>query len=156
MFAKKKVPDPFFVYNRPMIRVTRDISIPPSALNMRFVRSSGPGGQNVNKVATACQLRFDVRASALPASVKKRLTSIAGSRMTDDGVLVIDARQYRTQKRNRDDAIERLRNLVRRAAVRPRVRRPTKPTAASIRKRLESKKKRGLVKQMRRRPDENQ
>jgi ribosome-associated protein len=114
----------------------------------RFVRASGPGGQNVNKVATAVQLRFNAASSAaLNDEVRARLRSLAGSRMTDDGVLVIDARQFRTQAENRKEARERLAALIRQALVRPKRRRKTRPTAASKERRVVSKKRRSATKQ---------
>jgi ribosome-associated protein len=133
-----------------VIRITRSISIGEDELTEVFVRSSGPGGQNVNKVSTAVQLRFDVANSpSLPDDVRERLTRLAGSRMTDDGVLVLDARQFRTQLRNREDARERLVELIRRAAVSPKTRKRTRPTRASRRKRLEAKRHRGQTKKRR-------
>ena len=135
-----------------MLRVTRSIAIDEDELTEVFVRSSGPGGQNVNKVATAVQLRFDVaRSPSLPEDVRERLARIAGKRMTEDGVLVIDARQFRTQLRNRQDARERLVELVRKAAERPKKRKRTKPTRASRERRLEGKRRRGDTKKRRRR-----
>ena len=133
------------------MRVTDSIAIDESELTEDFVRSSGPGGQNVNKLATAVQLRFDARRSpSLPNDVALRLMRLAGSRLTKDGVIVITAQSHRTQERNRQDARDRLIQLIRQAAVAPRKRRPTKPTKASREKRLESKKRRGSIKGMRR------
>jgi len=133
-----------------MIRVTRSIQLDESELELSFIRSPGPGGQNVNKVATACQLRFDVAASkSLPDPVKKRLRVIAGRRMTESGVLILNARRYRTQIRNRNEAVSRLVDLIRRAATPPPKRKPTRPTAASKRRRLDAKKRRGLTKRLR-------
>lgn len=133
-----------------MARVTDDILIDDSELHETFVRSSGPGGQNVNKVSTAVQLRFDARRSrALANDVAVRLMKLAGSRATKDGVIVIIAQQHRSLERNRDDARERLFNLIREAAIRPTVRRATKPTKASKVRRVEGKKKRSDIKSMR-------
>ena len=129
-----------------MIRVTDDISIDEAELDESFIRSSGPGGQNVNKLATAVQLRFDVNASSLPDEVKTRLISLSGSRMTTEGVLVIDAREHRTQVQNREAARARLIALVEQATHRPKKRRPTKPGKAAKEKRLTSKKRRGDIK----------
>ena len=133
-----------------MIRVTDTISIDESELSESFVRSSGPGGQNVNKLSTAVQLRFDVRRSpSLPNDVAIRLMQLAGQRMTKDGVLVITAQRHRTQERNRADARERLIAMIREAATPPVPRRPTKPPRASRRERLESKKRRSGIKRLR-------
>ena len=133
-----------------MIRVTDSIVIEDRELDERFVRASGPGGQNVNKVSTAVELRFDVRASSLPYDVKDRLMTLAGSRMTGDGVLLIDSREHRTQAQNREAARARLVALLQHAARRPKTRRPTKPRRAAREKRLESKKRRGEIKAARR------
>ena len=137
-----------------MIPITDRISLDDDELQFEFVRASGPGGQNVNKVATAAQLRFDVTGSpSLPATVKTRLRRLAGRRMTGEGVLVIDARRHRTQKANREDAVDRLVDLIRRAARRPKKRVPTRPTAASRKRRLDAKKRRGQSKRLRGRVD---
>jgi ribosome-associated protein len=133
-----------------MIRITDDISIEETELEERFVRASGPGGQNVNEVATAVQLRFDMRHSPnLSADVRERLARIAGRRLTRQGVIVIAAQRHRTLERNRKDAVDRLVELIRRAAVVPARRRATKPTASSRERRLQSKRKRASVKDLR-------
>ncbi|HWM46564.1 MAG TPA: alternative ribosome rescue aminoacyl-tRNA hydrolase ArfB [Xanthobacteraceae bacterium] len=136
------------------IHITNSISIDESELTEEFIRASGPGGQNVNKLSTAVQLRFDVRRSpSLPPDVRVRLEGLAGRRLTREGVLVITAQQHRTQERNRQDALDRLIELIRQASVRPKPRRPTKPTKASRARRLEGKKRRGDIKALRgRRP----
>ena len=134
-----------------MIRVTAHIDIDEREIEEQFVRASGPGGQNVNKLSTAVQLRFDVRHSpSLPSDVRARLERLAGSRLTRDGVLVIIAQRHRTQARNRQDALDRLLDLIRRAAVAPIKRRPTKPTRASRERRIEGKKRRAGIKHLRR------
>lgn len=136
-----------------MIPVTDGIAIDEREIEERFVRAAGPGGQNVNKLATAVQLRFDVRRSpSLPDDVRARLERLAGRRLTQDGVLVIAAQRYRTQERNRQDALERLLQLIRRAAEPPTPRRPTRPTAGTRRRRLEAKKQRAATKRLRRMP----
>ncbi|MDB5572221.1 MAG: arfB [Hyphomicrobiales bacterium] len=133
-----------------MIRITRSIVIDEDELSETFVRASGPGGQNVNKVASCVQLRFNAAASpALSDDVRARLATLAGRRLTNDGVLVINADRFRTQERNRADARERLIDLLQRAAVAPTVRRATRPTLASKRERVESKKRRSDVKRHR-------
>jgi ribosome-associated protein len=132
-----------------MIEVSPNIRINNNELHFDYVRASGPGGQNVNKVATAVQLRFDVRASPLPQEVKSRLIHLAGKRVTDDGVLLIEAKQFRTQEQNREDATQRLIELIRKASVKPKARRKTKPTKAAKEKRLKTKKRRGEIKKSR-------
>lgn len=133
-----------------MIRINPDISIQEDELVIEFIRSSGPGGQNVNKVSTAAQLRFDVAKSpSLPEHVKRRLSQLAGSKLTRQGIIVIDAHRHRTQARNREDAIERLAELIRQAAHVPKRRRSSKPTAASKRRRLDTKRRRSETKKSR-------
>jgi ribosome-associated protein len=129
-----------------MLRIARDLSIDENNIDISFVRASGPGGQNVNKLSTAAQLRFDTRQITLPEDAAARLLRLAGQRMTKDGVIVIHAQRFRTQERNRSDAIERLVELLREAMIRPVPRRPTRPTLGSKKRRLEGKKRRGDVK----------
>lgn len=138
-----------------LIPITEDIALDPDELEWHFVRASGPGGQNVNKVASAVQLRFDVIGSpSLPDDVRARLVPLGGQRMTSDGVLVIDARRYRTQARNRDDALERLVALIREAANPPAPRKKAKTPASARRKRLEDKRKRAALKASRKKVDD--
>jgi len=136
-----------------MIQVTPKIAIGEDELRVTFVLAAGPGGQNVNKVATSAQLRFDAAHSpSLPEPVKRRLLALAGRRATREGVIIIQARRHRTQPRNRADAEARLLALIRRAAAKTKTRHPTRPTAASRRKRLEAKRRRSLTKSRRRPP----
>ncbi|MGH8666509.1 MAG: alternative ribosome rescue aminoacyl-tRNA hydrolase ArfB [Burkholderiales bacterium] len=133
-----------------MLRRPGAISIDESLIQEQFVRAPGPGGQNVNKVATAVQLRYDLARATLPADMKRRLAALAGSMMTREGELVIQASRYRSQARNREDARTRLLDLLRKAAVRPRARIATRPPAAARERRLQSKHRRGLLKRDRR------
>jgi len=137
-----------------MLRITDRIVLDDRDLSESFIRAGGPGGQNVNKVASAVQLRFDAaHSSALTDRVRARLAVIAGRRMTQDGVLVITAQRFRTQERNRADAYERLADLIRRAAIEPERRIATRPTRAAKRRRLDSKTARGKVKRLRQAPE---
>ncbi len=119
-----------------MIEITPSLHIDERELQIDFIRASGPGGQNVNKVATAVQLRFDLRASSFPEEVKERLTRLAGNRLTSEGVLVIEAKRFRTQEQNREDAIQRFVELIRKALIQPKARKKTKPTRAAKEERL--------------------
>ena len=139
-----------------MIYINQDLSIDESEIKEDFIRSSGPGGQKVNKVSTAVQLRFNVvRSSSLPEEVRERLIRLAGKRITEEGDIVIDARRFRTQDRNRQDARDRLVALIRKAAVKPKPRIKTRPTASSKRRRLEDKRHRSEIKRMRQSPSGN-
>ena len=132
------------------INLTHEISLDENELEFRYMRASGPGGQNVNKLDSAAQLRFDVAHSpSLPDYVRIQLLQLAHNRITDDGILVIEAKRFRTQEQNRKDALDRLINLIRRAAEPPKIRKKTRPTKAAIRRRLEEKRRRGEIKLLR-------
>jgi ribosome-associated protein len=132
------------------VQITPDVTLPDQDLDWSFVRASGPGGQNVNKVATAAQLRFDLAGTlSLEPAVKERLRSLAGRRVTDDGALIISARNQRTQEGNRREALERLADLIRRASIAPKARKPTRPTRGARERRLQTKTKQRATKQLR-------
>ena len=134
-----------------MLNITSSIVIDENEIQLDFIRASGPGGQHVNKAATAVQLRFDVHNSpSLPADVRQRLIRLAGSRMTEEGTLIIPAQRFRSQERNRQDAVDRLVELIRKAAEKPKLRRKTKPSLAARQRRLDAKRRRGTTKRLRR------
>ncbi len=136
-----------------MLEITPDLSIPLNELQFEFIRASGPGGQNVNKVSSAVQLRFDIQNSdSLPEEIKARLVRLAGKRLTKDGVLVLEARRYRTQEQNRQAALDRLVALIQQALPQPEERRPTRPSMAERQKRLARKKQRSEIKRLRQTP----
>ena len=135
------------------LRISRQISIPLEEIEMQGIRAQGAGGQNLNKVASAIHLRFDIAASSLPDSYKERLLSLSDQRISSDGVVVIKAQRHRSQDRNREDALARLQDLVRQAGVTQRKRRPTKPSRSSQKKRMDSKTRRGRVKSLRNKVD---
>ncbi len=138
------------MYSVIMINITRSLSIDDKEIRLSFVRASGPGGQNINKVATAVQLRFDaVNSASLPGDVRTRLIRLAGKRINKDGILIIEARQYRTQERNREDALLRLVELIRKAAEKPKPRKKTKPSKAAKERRIENKHLRSEIKRSR-------
>ena len=136
-----------------MLTITPTLSIPLEEIRLEAIRAQGSGGQNVNKVSSAIHLRFDIQASSLPDLYKERLLAMKDSRITDDGTIVIKAQQHRTQLKNRDDALDRLAELIRATTVEKKVRQETKPTRASQRRRVESKKKQGQIKALRKRVD---
>ena len=139
----------FARYTCVMLEIAPSLHIDERELQIDFVRASGPGGQNVNKVATAAQLRFDVHSSTLPDEVKARLIALAGKRISGEGILLIEAKRFRTQEQNREDAIQRFVELVRKALVKPKSRKKTKPTQASKEVRIKEKKRRGEIKKLR-------
>lgn len=135
-----------------MLEITPSLKIDESELQFDYMRASGPGGQNVNKVATAVQLRFNISDSSLPEEPKARLTQLAGKRVTSEGILLIEAKRFRTQEQNREDALQRFVELIRKSLVKPKTRRKTKPTKASKEARLKEKKRKGEIKRLRNKP----
>ena len=132
-----------------MVKISGTVVIPPHEIELSAIRATGPGGQNVNKVASAIHLRFDITASSLPELYKERLLKLTDQRITVDGGIIIKARQYRSQEKNREEALRRLQELVRSVSFTPKKRKATKPSRGAKRKRLDTKKKRGRVKSMR-------